>query len=418
MGENQINNPEITSERIASARIENGTSGKTTRLKLWEIEPFFKCPVVGLCLTSSEQQRILKKAGITLNRGSLFEIHEILVTSVEKENPLSQKVDRLLSQKFWSQAESLRQLEEREFMNHWRASFKAGHYTGAFWTAATMPNLSPVAKLEIYGALHMSMFAAVEIQARDRQRLEHLKGVIKQQAQRIITMNMGRRDLQKKNKDMGLMLTALKAELHAAVRTSEILRNEVEALKTQGRTSKIEAENQALREELIGKRMQINVVEQMVNHLKKRSAELEADLENQRRENSRFKEEAQEVLHEFLHMNRCNNTCPAFDLCRKRILIVGGIARMEALYRRLIEDNGGVFEYHDGYMHAGAKQLESRLKWADIVLCPVNSNSHAACSLVKNLGKKHNKPVHMLANFSLSAVSQALTTNDKGTFQS
>jgi len=100
--------------------------------------------------------------------------------------------------------------------------------------------------------------------------------------------------------------------------------------------------------------------------------------------------------------------CPDFDLCRKRVLIVGGIARMESLYRRMIENRGGRLEYHDGNLNGGAKQLESRLMRADIVLCPVNCNSHAACSLVKNLGKKHRKPVHMMPNFSLSAVSRVI----------
>ena len=84
---------------------------------------------------------------------------------------------------------------------------------------------------------------------------------------------------------------------------------------------------------------------------------------------------------------------------------------MEALYRRLIEDSGGIFEYHDGYMKKGAKMLENRLLRADMVLCPVNCNSHAACTMVKNLAKKHNKPLHMLANSSLSTVSQVIRGN-------
>jgi hypothetical protein len=81
---------------------------------------------------------------------------------------------------------------------------------------------------------------------------------------------------------------------------------------------------------------------------------------------------------------------------------------MESLYRELIEGSNGVFEYHDGYVKKGARDIESRLKRADMVLCPVNCNSHAACSIVKNLGKKHNKTVHILANSSLSTVSQVI----------
>ena len=48
------------------------------------------------------------------------------------------------------------------------------------------------------------------------------------------------------------------------------------------------------------------------------------------------------------------------------------------------------------------------------VLCPVNCNSHAACSIVKNLGKKHNKTVHILANSSLSTISQVIRGGKDG----
>lgn len=107
----------------------------------------------------------------------------------------------------------------------------------------------------------------------------------------------------------------------------------------------------------------------------------------------------------------CSPECPSFDLCRKRFLIVGGPGRMEDAYRRFIEDRGGVFEYHDGRLRGGTKGLESRFLRADVVLCPVNCNSHAACLLVKNMGKKHNKPVHMLPGFGLTTVSRAVAAS-------
>jgi len=46
---------------------------------------------------------------------------------------------------------------------------------------------------------------------------------------------------------------------------------------------------------------------------------------------------------------------------------------------------------------------------ADIVLCPVNINSHNACSVVKKMGKKHRKSVQMLAGSGLGVISQALS---------
>jgi hypothetical protein len=142
--------------------------------------------------------------------------------------------------------------------------------------------------------------------------------------------------------------------------------------------------------------------------LEEKNLRLSSEIERQQESNRQIKKETQEILGEVFALNRCDATCPSFDLCKKRILLVGGITRMESLYRELVENSGGIFEYHDGYMKKGVKALESRLKRADVVVCPVSCNSHAACSLVKNLAKKHNKTVHMLASSSLNAVSQAL----------
>jgi len=98
--------------------------------------------------------------------------------------------------------------------------------------------------------------------------------------------------------------------------------------------------------------------------------------------------------------------CPAFDFCRKRVLMVGGIDRMERHYRERVEACGGTFEHHTGVMKKGARKLKSSMLRADVVLCPVRCNSHTACDQVKKLGKKLNKPVYMLSNFSLNALSQ------------
>ena len=47
---------------------------------------------------------------------------------------------------------------------------------------------------------------------------------------------------------------------------------------------------------------------------------------------------------------------------------------------------------------------------ADIILCPVNCNSHGACIKVKNLAKKHNKTFYMLPNGSLSTICLLYTS--------
>lgn len=81
---------------------------------------------------------------------------------------------------------------------------------------------------------------------------------------------------------------------------------------------------------------------------------------------------------------------------------------MEALYRGLVEDNGGFLDYHSGSMQGGPKKLEKCLRRADVIICPINCNSHAACVKVKTLAKKFGKDFHMLPTGSLSAIKRLL----------
>ena len=74
----------------------------------------------------------------------------------------------------------------------------------------------------------------------------------------------------------------------------------------------------------------------------------------------------------------------------------------------LFQGGGGGLDYHNGSLQGGTRQLERSLRRADIILCPVNCNSHGACIKVKNLAKKHNKTFYMLPNGSLSTISRLL----------
>lgn len=106
----------------------------------------------------------------------------------------------------------------------------------------------------------------------------------------------------------------------------------------------------------------------------------------------------------FCNENKSCESCPRLDLCKHNILIIGGVERMEVLYRDLIEKNGGILDYHSGSMQSGTKKLEKRLQRADLIICPINCNSHTACIKVKNLAKKFEKNFHMLPTGSISSI--------------
>ena len=86
------------SENIQSFQTEN--NGNPGPRRLWEIDDFFKCTVIGTCLDMTEQKRFLKKGGFSIKKMSSFEIHEIMVNSSEGENSLSRRIDSWLNRKF------------------------------------------------------------------------------------------------------------------------------------------------------------------------------------------------------------------------------------------------------------------------------------------------------------------------------
>jgi hypothetical protein len=383
-------------------------------LKFWKIEESFRCPVIGICLTPAEQKHLLRKAGVSIKNKSPYEIHELLVASAQSENPVSHKVDRLLNHKYGRCAAGLNLLEEPELIARWHAAFQTGHYLPEFWAAVSRADLSQEARKEIFAAIHMSMHANADHTARARRQLEQLKNEAIERESRVKRLQLGRKALQAEVEALKRRLAQANERLLCTEQEQSGRSIQPDKMKIRQRILELERENLHLVETLAGQTDQLKAKDRRLQMLAEEVARLTRELDAQKQAEAWLRNEAEGALRSFFETSRCDASCPEFNLCHKRVLIVGGIARMEALYRRLIESSGGVFEYHDGYLNGGAKHLENRLKRSDIVICPVNCNSHAACALVKNLGKKHNKPVHMLANFSLSAVTQVIRSCGTG----
>lgn len=387
------------------------SSPEKAALHFWEIDSMFRCPVIGMCLTGSEQIAILKKAGIPSKDKNSFEIHELLVASAGNENHLSFRINLFLWQKFGEQSSHMHSFDENDMLEHWRECYRNGDYLAAFWGIVTRPRMSEKAKYEIFGTVHMSMHKTAEQHARNRQRLVFLEGCLAAQDEKIKTLGASRRQLQKDFDELARRAASLQSMLNAQQKNQESPVPTPAVPPEQHTRTDTDAEILRLRQALDEKTQRTGELERLVAQHEKTIAQYAETLDEQKADHAKLLLEAQDAFGILLEKSSCSEDCPSFNLCQKRILIVGGIARMESQYRRLIEEGGGVLEYHEGNMKGGTRQLENSLRRADIVLCPVNCNSHAACSMVKNLGKKHKKPVHMLPNFSLSAISRALVSN-------
>jgi hypothetical protein len=78
------NNMQLTTHEHPMSEVAPDLTERLTgppRLRFWEIDDSFKCPVVGWCLDMAEQREILRKEGICVKGKSDFEAHTLLVDS-------------------------------------------------------------------------------------------------------------------------------------------------------------------------------------------------------------------------------------------------------------------------------------------------------------------------------------------------
>jgi hypothetical protein len=405
----------------AAQQEENGPK----RRRIWEADAIFRCPVAGMCLSIREQRQLCRKVGAPEHAKTDFAVHEMVVSTMDGENPLSRKLESLLARKYEAACREYLAMSEERFLEAWRAGLRDGDYLGLLWTAAVRV-LSHAATVEVFGTLHMAMHE----HAKAYRSLAETARAAVAKADGLRAANVG---LEKAVRS----LTAEKASLAASLEQSR------RALEQAGQARADATEVPAPHGDAAGcvapsvepvpvgpasteNAPVVASLEERIACLELEAERREAELQGLRDRHLQLEAEHGRLSDEYAaHLSldaamrkacageacrgqSCTPECPSFDLCEKRVLIVGGIERMEKSYREFVEKRGGTLEYHSGHMKSGGKALERSVQRADLVLCPVNCNSHGACIMVKNLGKKYRKPVQMLKNYSLSAIARAV----------
>ncbi len=372
---------------------------------VWEVYPHLKCPLISMSLSFEEHKRILKKTGHSVKRLDAYELHRSMKSYLDNENRVSLKFDRYLSNKYRADLVKLSNLGEDDFMATWRDRLMSGKIEEIFFVACVKSNLSEESLSEIYGEVHMAGHANLaELMKMRRhaklQKAANLKVARLFNKERRLTRSLRQeiKLLKTSLDDMRVLSNRFQNEDASDSKKQFIRADEDESLALQKKLFKVEKENVDLTK-------QLRILER-----EKRRLQIEFfDLQST---NQRMAEDVKALTAQIGSLFDCtahsHNPCKKFQLCAKRILIVGGITKMKHLYRDLIKSGGGEFEYHDGYMKAGRKKLEAQVSRCDLVLCPVNCNSHGACNSVKTYCKKFNKPFKMLPGASLSNISRAL----------
>jgi hypothetical protein len=382
-----------------------------TRLRIWEIEDRFKCPMIGWCFDISEQKEVLRKGGVAVRDLSHFRIHEIVVESLEEENLLSQRIDTWLNRKYQKEIREFSSLAQEEFIKHWKESIRRGDVVGILWVAVTKADLSTEAKRIIFGDVHMEMHVRAKQIGHERQKLDQEREKNKTLAESVREVSRTNRNLRRENE-------ALRNELAIACRHSDTLQRrnqelerELSMVKEDDFVAGLQKENTELRAE-------------RVEFFKQMSA-LQRELRRLQNQNKKLLFKLNKPLHRIHGNNESEspvNQKPgpdshhpgsSLDLSQMCVLVVGGLPPMEPLYRRLIEKNSGIFEYHDGRVSTGVKELVNQVMRAELVLCCIDHSSHTAALVVKKLCKRHRKPFRMLINSSLNNILLTLVAIQK-----
>jgi hypothetical protein len=403
----QSNTPEIG---YGNGRPVEGCNGDTTSetsafRKVWEIGRYLKCPVAGSCLNIDDHRRILKKSGIETKGLTLFAMHEIVMSRLEDDNPLSRRVERLLQARYGDSIRDLVKLTRQQLVLRWRQSLHQGDFSDVLYFFAVYHGLEDALVEVVYGDIHMAPGMLNEKTAESRRQIARLREVQQAYCEQIEGYRHQLRALKRENKRLQrpqrLPANQDDDRASSAGRASETASEKEWREQHHSLTEKVQAltrDNEHLR--LLAARLEREKAE-----IRQRLTDLEAL-------NDHMKDDMEDLFSHFSALSKqpeaAADQAGNLRFLDKRVLIVGGMSKIKHLYQHLIESSGGSFEYHDGCIKNGVKKLAHQVRRSDLVLCPINCNSHGAAGKVKRLCHKHRKPLCILSNASVNAISSAL----------
>ncbi len=406
-------------------------------MNIWEIEGSFKCPVVGAMLSVDKHKSILKKCGWDVSSLKPYEYHTAIMGCLADENTVSVKVNNfirhqarhIMADVIEVYANESGDAAKKKVRNLWESWAVQGDIGPAMYALVSHEDADIELLRDIHGEVHMLSHANMTEVFHIRKKINAANDSLAREKKRVAEKNHRIRELVSDAKTSSRTLSCLEQE-NAKLKKQVSLMDagpvpkSVPGADLKDRVAALEA---ALEQE------------------KKRTAAAEdmekkvcADLFRTQNENQLLKEELETMVasfpiarepafcpamaqagteRQYLPQDQINcpekgacgdKSCPNYMLCARRIFMIGGITKMKAHYRELVEKAGGEFDYHDGYMKSAGDNLAAKVRRCDIVVCPVSCNSHNACLKVKKLCQRYNKELKILNSASLSAVTQAL----------
>ncbi len=359
------------------------------RRSLSSLEQFL-CPIIGTCLTLKELKKIAIRFGYK-EELTPYVLHTSMIQACINLPFVSKYVQKYLSEKYWPIMRRIDRVEGEDLSHAWQEALNDGEIAGAFWAIMTRADAPSSVTTQVFGDVHMMSHlqgAERRVEAKEMAGLRDDVSRLKEEKDRLfmeINKVRAERDQAKKDKSqMEYEVTKLKGEVR-------LMKEHLTYLEEDQELQRLKEENSQLRARLINE-------EDIRKRLERR-----LDIIQKKLRSPVPVEDFPERLPQFTQEER------KIDFCKRRILYVGGMDRLEHHYRDLVEKEfNGIFEHHNGDWSNGNSRLEEMIGRAELVLCPVNCNSHNACLCVKKLCKELNKPFIMLRSSGIGSLKRAI----------
>jgi len=373
--------------------------------KIWEFKNQTICTIIGLAFDEKELGTIFKKLKLIQDGITAYEVHGNLVQACGTQNKTSKQLDKILKDRFEEYREEVKRIPQKEIYRY------IGDGNG---TDIPLPAL---------------VWFAVRNQHEDIDEIE--AGIF------AVTHVYGHRALRfydalKRALPDGRPEYVMK-ELDDALRSNEKLQTKCNRL--EWKREQLKSEIESIKED----RSRINTVMEEQKQLNRRlmsdfervgGEDVLGQIENLKKEIVLLTEEVTVLTDELLKRDRTDDTTSSesteidpvsesdiedtendVDLNGMRVAYVGGVESLMPHYREAVEFFGGTFCYHCGRCIQGRKEIETLVDGTDIIFCPVDINSHNACSYVKKACKMRNKKCHFLRSSSLSMLIRELANH-------
>lgn len=359
-----------------------------SRKKIWELQHQTVCKVIGMAFDIDDLKKLARKFGIS-HRDSLmdheFALHSTAVQMCSTDNKVARHLQKVIQAKFARYARRLAALPESDLIGSVTDSEASADIPlwAIIWELATR-GLENGASVEtaLFGFIHMLEHRLVREFWESSSRREAERAEKDQAAQEATRLKRQILDLQ--------------GELERSGKLNDQLRMRLLELETPRISGPKPAHSQLTpapakpdnSDRISRLQMCLDQAHAQKQALEDQCSLLRGEVGILARELSR---RVQDEPVQAPDTNAMGCPCREF-LTQKHVTMVGGINSLECHYRDLVEAMGGTFQRHDGDCRGGECLIQDCVRKADLVVCPVEVNSHNAVKSVKKLCKTYGVP--------------------------